>query len=116
MYDENIVLCISNAYEQKYFYNDDFETLPEAIQQELKALAVLFTEDVGGILIIGFTEDGNVYFKVEADEDDLLYDEIGSHLKIKELQRDRKELWEALETYFKVFFLGEDFDETFIED
>ena len=47
----------------------------------------------------------------DADEGDLLYDEIGSVLKIKQLQRDKRELLEALELYFRVFFLGEEFEE-----
>ena len=36
---------------------------------------------------------------------DVCFDEIGSALKIKELQRDKRELLESLEMYYKVFFL-----------
>ena len=39
------------------------------------------------------------------------FDEIGSALKIKELQRDKRELLESLEMYYKVFFLGDIPDE-----
>ena len=48
---------------------------------------------------------------MSADENDLLFDEIGSALKIKQLQNDKRELFEALEMYYKVFFLGETYDE-----
>ena len=38
----------------------------------------------------------------------IFYDEIGSALKIKEMQRDRADLWESLELFFRVFFLEEE--------
>ncbi|MDF2474128.1 MAG: hypothetical protein K0R21_1910 [Anaerocolumna sp.] len=108
MYQETIVLCASSAYDQKYYLNDDFKGLPEAIQEELKIMCVLYTEEIGGILSLEFEEDGCLVFHVTSDEGDLLFDEIGSVLKIKELQRTKSDLLESLELYFKVFFLGEE--------
>lgn len=108
MYQDIVVLCASSSYERKYYFNEDFKTLPEQIKQELKIMCVLFTEDVGGILSLEFEEDGTLILKVDSREDDFSYDEIGSALKIKELQKNKRELLEALETYYKVFFLGED--------
>lgn len=116
MYQEKVVLCASSAYEQKFWLNDDFKALPEQIRQELKIMSVLFTEDVGGILTLEFDEDGTLMFKVDSDESDYLYDEIGSVLKIKQLQREKAELLEALELYYKVFFLGEDASELLSEE
>ena len=40
-----------------------------------------------------------------------MYDDIGSVLRIKELQKTKKELLESLELYYKVFFLGEEIEE-----
>ncbi len=108
MYEERVVLCVSNAYEQKYYLNEDFEGLPKTIKDELKIMCVLYTEDVGGILSLVFEEDGTLVFETNSDEGDLLYDEIGSVLLIKKLQEEKKELLESLELYFKVFFMGED--------
>lgn len=108
MYQENVVLCASSAYEQKYYLNEDFEQLPEQIKDELKIMCVLYTEDVGGILTLEYDNDGNLNLKVTADEGDLLFDEIGSVLKIKQIQQDKEELLESLETYYKVFFLDEE--------
>ena len=105
--DEKVVLCGASAYEQKYYFNQDFASLPEAVKQELQIMCVLFTEDVGGILTLEFDEDGSLQFKTEALEADARFDEIGSALKIKELQRDKRELLESLEMYYRVFFLGE---------
>ena len=106
MYQDNIVLCGASSYEQKYYFNQDFASLPETVKQELQIMCVLFTEDVGGILTLEFDEDGSLQFKTEA-----LEAEIGSALKIKELQRDKRELLESLEMYYKVFFLGDIPDE-----
>ena len=108
MYQDTIVLCGSSAYEQKYYLNESFEALPQAIKDELKIMCVLFTEDVGGILTLMFEEDGTLVFQTEAEEGDLLYDEIGSVLLVKKLQQEKQELIESLELYYKVFFLNED--------
>ena len=108
MYQDRVVICASSAYEKKFYINDDFQALPEQIKQELKIMCVLFTEDVGGILSLEFDEDGTLLLTGEADEGDYYFDEIGSALKVKELRRTKRELLEALELYYKVFFLNED--------
>lgn len=110
MYLDKIVLCASSSYEQKYFLNEDFNSLPEAIKEDLKIMCVLFTEEIGGILTLEFDEEGTLLFNVSSDEGDLLFDEIGSVLKIKELSRKKEELLESLEMFYKVFFLGEDME------
>ena len=104
MYEEKIVLCGANSYDRKFYLNLDFEALPDSIKDELKIMCVLYTEDVGGILTLVFEEDG----ELTTEDNDLLFDEIGSHLKIKELQRTKKELLESLQLYYRVFFLGEE--------
>ena len=112
MYQENVVLCGASAYEQKYYFNQDFDSLPEAVKQELQIMCVLYTEDVGGILTLEFDEAGNLQFKTEATDSDFRYDEIGSVLKIKQIQADKRELLESLEMYYRVFFLGEEMEES----
>ena len=109
--DGRIVLCGANSYEQKYYFNEQFSNLPENIRQELQIMCVLYTEDVGGILTLEFEEDGTLEFKVTAEESDYLFDEIGSVLKIKQYQMEKRELLEALEMYYRVFYLGEEIDE-----
>ena len=110
MFNENEVLCASSAYEKKFYLNENFEKLPEDIKKELKIMCVLFTEDVGGILTMEYDEKGNLDFQVISEEGDYLFDEIGSVLKIKEYQETKKELLEALELYYRTFFLGENVD------
>ena len=105
---KNVVLCASSAYEQKYYLNEEFSGLPEAIKEELQIMCVLHTAEVGGILTLEFDEEGNLLLNVTSDEEDLLFDEIGSVLKVKQYQNTKQELLEALELYYRAFFLNED--------
>ena len=107
MYQNNITLCGASAYEKKFYFNQDFNALPDHVKKELQIMCVLYTEDVGGILTLEFDENGRLQFKTEALEADARYDEIGSGLKIKQIQQEKKELLESLEMYYKVFFLGD---------
>ena len=106
MYADRIVLCGASAYEQKYYFNPDFDRLPDDVKNELKIMCVLFTEEVGGILDMEFDAEGNLMFKSTADEGDLLYDEIACGMLVKKYQYEKRELLESLEMFFKVFFLG----------
>lgn len=105
MYQEKIVLCGSSAYTKKFYLNEDFSGLPQSIKDELKIMCVLYTEDVGGVLTLLFDEEGRLQFQTSADEGDLLYDDIGSVLKIKQIQQKKPDLLESLEMYYKVFAL-----------
>ena len=79
--DENkIVLCGANAYEKKYYFNEEqFKMIPDSIKQE-----------------------------TNADDDDIYYDEISSGLLISEIRRNRQELFESLSLYYRVFIKKED--------
>lgn len=109
--EEKVVLCAANAYKQKYYLNSNFKELPESIKDELQIMCVMFTEDVGGVLELVFNEDGDLEFETSYEEGDFFYDEIGSVLKIKQYRNAKRDLLEALETYYKVRFLGEGFGE-----
>lgn len=108
MYDGKVVLCGANSYEEKYYLNPDFEQLPDDVKNELKIMCVLYVHDVGGILTLVFEENGELCFEVTSDDFDPMFDDIGSQLKIKQLQRDKQDLLQALQLYYKVFFLGEE--------
>lgn len=108
MFDEEVVLCASSAYEKKFYLNEEFSRLPEDIKNELKIMCVLFTEEVGGILELVLDEEGNLLFRTDADENDLLYDDIACGMLIKKMQYEKRELLESLEMFYRVFFLGED--------
>ena len=72
---QGVILCAASAYEEKYYLNPDFNSLPVSVQEELQILCVLYTADVGGILTLHFDDYGNLLFHVTARENDLLFDE-----------------------------------------
>jgi len=110
MYQENVVLCGANAYEEKYYFNEDFAALPDRVKDELKILCVLFVSEVGGILTLEFEEDGSLCFQVRSEENDFFFDEIGSGLKIKEIRKEKEELLSSLELFYRIFFLNEEIE------
>ena len=116
MEEKRIVLCGANAYEQKYYFNEQFAAIPDSIKEELHIIWVLFTEEVGGIFTIVFEEDGSISLETDAEEDDLLYDEISSGLLIGEIRRNRQEMFESLSLYYRVFILHEQIGDSIWED
>ncbi len=103
-----VVLCAASAYDRKYYFNRQFDRLPENVKEELHILCVLFTEEVGGIFSILFTPEGDVEMETQCDEGDLLYDDISGGLLIKEIRRKKRELFEALSVYYRVAVLKQD--------
>ena len=101
--DEPIVICGANSYEGKYYLNPVFKRLPQPVQEQLKILCVLFTHENGGIMTLELDEDRQVQIHTRALENDFAFDEIGSVLKAKELQRENEELFRSLSLYYQVF-------------
>lgn len=95
------VLCGASSYDEKYYFNPKFQNLPEEVKKELQIMCVMFTAEVGGILTLEYDEDGELELCVASTESDLLFDEIGSGLKIKALRQEKRELFEALELYMR---------------
>ncbi|MEE0955597.1 MAG: DUF6145 family protein [Eubacterium sp.] len=105
--DENVVLCAANSYEKKYYFNDAFAILPQQVRDELQILCVTYTEEIGGIMDLEFDPKGNLEFRTEAIEGDAMYDDIGSALRIKQLRKEKEELFASLELFYRVFVLKE---------
>ena len=105
--DGRMLLCGANSYEQKYYFNPDFNKLPQSVQDELHILCVLYTEEVGGIFTILFETDGGVTLETTAAEEDFLYDEVSSGLLLGEIRRKRRELLESLSLYYRAMVLHE---------
>jgi len=105
---ENVVICGANAYEGKYYLNPSFDKIPESIKNELNIICVLFTEEVGGIITIGFDEDGELSITTQASDEDYLYDDIAAGLLVSKIRSTRQELFESLNLFYRVIILGED--------
>ena len=108
MADGRIVLCGSNAYEKKYYFNPLFDSVPESVKEELHIICVLFTEEAGGVFLIVFEPDGSISMEPEAAEEDILYDDITAGLLVSEIRRHRQTLFEELQLFYRVFVLKED--------
>ena len=106
--NEDRVICGANAYDQKYYFNDKYNNLPDSVKDELHIICVLFTEEIGGIFTIEFEDDGSVSMRTEAAPEDYLYDEIGSGLLVSEIRRKRQELFESLSLYYRAVVLKQD--------
>ena len=108
MAENRVVLCGANAYEQKYYFNEQFNAIPQSIKDELRIICVLFTEEVGGIFTLVFDEDGTLNMETTVEEYDIYYDEIGSGLLIGKIIQTKQDLFESLSMYYRVVILHED--------
>ena len=48
--------------------------------------------------------------ETNAGEDDIYYDEVSAGLLVSEIRRNRQELFESLNLYYRVVILGEDME------
>ena len=101
------VLCGANSYVEKYFFNPRFQNLPVDVQESLEKIAVVFTEDIGGIFLLQFDNEGKLQMMAISDEKDYLYDSIGAELKKKKILGDYQDLFSKLEEYYKGLLLIE---------
>ena len=111
-----IILCGANAYEMKYYFNPLFKKIPESIQKELHIISVLFTQEAGGIFTIEFEDDGMITMETTRSEEDITYDEVSAGLLIGEVRRQRQDLFEALQMYYRAMILHEDMSDILSED
>jgi hypothetical protein len=89
------ILCGANASNMKYYFNeDDYRLLPKAVREELKKLCVLYCADAGGIITLGFDDSHRLLISTMEP-----IDEIGSELKVKQMQTEHRELFEKLEKF-----------------
>lgn len=113
---EKVVLCGANAYEKKYYFNQQFDKIPESIKDELHIICVLFTEEIGGIFTLVFDEDGNLEIETDAADEDYLYDEIGSGLLVRKIRDTKQELFQSLSLFYRVIILHENVSELLSDD
>lgn len=112
MSEDRIVICGANAYEQKYYFNEEvFGKLPDSVKDELHIICVLFTEEVGGIFTIVVEEDGSISMDTQAADEDYYYDDIAAGMLIAKIRNTKTELLESVSLFYKVFYLKEKLEE-----
>lgn len=106
--EENKVLCGANSYTEKYYFNPEFDEIPPETKKEIQIMCVLFTEECGGILTLEFRRDGSLIFRTAVDDYDYYYDEIEAGLQVEKMRKEKEKLLNALETYYRIRFLGKE--------
>ena len=86
----------------KFSLDTPWNKLPKKIQDELKIALVIFTEEIGGEIFLYFDDEGGLSIATDYKENDFLYDEIGSGLKVNQLRNEKRELFEQLEEYYEL--------------
>ena len=102
---EEQILCSASKYTEKYYFNPRYANLPKKVQDELQVALVIFTEEIGGVIYLYFDDEGCLSIATDYEENDFLYDEIGSGLKIQQLKNEKRELFEQLEEYYELLIM-----------
>lgn len=105
--DEKNIIIATSSYNEKYFFNEEYDALPKEVKKELIQISVEYVNDVGGTFVIRFGEDGHILLDTSYNDDDFNYDEIGSRTNIAKLQKDKKELFKALSLWYKLVYKKE---------
>ena len=67
---------------------EEFKFLPDTIKEDLKRICVYMAEKLNCTFLVGFDDNGDVYFETIKHEGDFDFDEIGAELEIKRLQKE----------------------------
>ncbi|HHX63067.1 MAG TPA: hypothetical protein GX707_20505 [Epulopiscium sp.] len=100
--DKQIFISAS-YYKQKYYANPKFEGLPVEIRNEMRDLCIMLAEKLHGVITLGFHLSGDVFFEIEAEEDDFDYDEIGSRLELKDIEEENKERFKTMKLWYLMY-------------
>ncbi|MGN0135689.1 DUF6145 family protein [Anaerotignum sp.] len=97
------VLAAANNQQQKYYIEENFGFLPDAIKEDLKKICVYMAEKLNCTFVVGFEENGDLYFETVKHEGDCDFDDIGAELEIKKIQKEELELFRAIELWYVIF-------------
>ncbi len=99
------VLSAASCYNRKYYVNPDMEkSLPSQIKEELKALSASMAEKLHCVFTVGFYENGDIYIETLSEENDFDFDEIGARLETEKIKKEKTELLDSLNLWFKIVY------------
>lgn len=104
---EKQILAVASYEKQKYFIEPKFQILPEEIQKEIKIMCVLTAQKLCCTFLIGFEEQGDIYFETIKEREDIDFDDIGAELEIKKIQSKKEQLLKALKLWYIIYFTEE---------
>lgn len=97
-----IVLAGASREKQKYFFERDFDALPQSIKDEIRNICVIMAERLGCTFLMSFEETGDILFEIIKNEGDFDFDDIGAELEIKSLRSEKKELIRSLKLWYVI--------------
>ncbi len=103
---EKSVICAASVYKQKVYFNEEYDGLPSKIKDEIRTKVITLAQKLHCVFIMGFYDDGYVYFETQTEEGDFFFDEVGATLETNRLEREERELIENLGVWYRVFKLG----------
>lgn len=100
---DKTILCAISYYKKKYYYNDeDFVAIPVDVKTQVKQVAAFLAEKIHCDIHIGFNEDSSMYIECLVAENDMDYDAIGAKLEIDRIQKQKRDLFQALSLWYRV--------------
>ncbi|HCC08345.1 MAG TPA: hypothetical protein DEP72_09345 [Clostridiales bacterium] len=100
---EKEIMASASHYNKKYYINEKFEKLPELVKKDLKEICINYVEEYKCILLVGFYEDGEMFFETQVlEENECAFMEIDSKLEIKRIEREYSEVLEGLQKWWLV--------------
>ena len=96
------VLAGASREKQKYFFEPEFNAIPQAVKDEIRNICIVMAERLGCTFLISFEESGDILFEIVKNEGDFDFDDIGAELEIKSLKREKKELIKALKLWYVI--------------
>ncbi len=104
---DKMVISAASAYNEKYFINPELTSLPKEILDQIQILVVTLAQKTGGIVQMGYTDQGDLFFETTHEEDDFDYDDINAKLEVKRVEENNKQLLNGLIAYYKLFISEE---------
>ncbi len=101
--EENIIFCASK-YKELFYFNELYKDLPTTVKKDLHEKAIILNKCIGGIVLIGFCDDGEVFIRAEHEENDFEYDEIFAALNVKEFEKIEREFLLSLSTWYNLVY------------
>ncbi len=101
--EENIIFCVSK-YKELYYFNDLYKELPIPVKKDLHEKVITLNKCIGGIIIIGFYDDGEIFIRAEHEETDFEYDEIFAALNVKEFEKIEREFLLNLSKWYNLVY------------
>ena len=99
---DNKVLAGASRQKQKYFFEPEFNALPQTVKDEIRNICIIMAERLGCTFLISFEDSGDILFEIVKNEGDFDFDDIGAELEIKSLKREKKELIKALKLWYVI--------------